>query len=174
MELTKTLLLAGALALSAGTASAATCDAGTVFYELTQDGGTPTTASCGSGNDEGANGFGTLNGWDLADTSDADDPGDGFDLIISGNMWSITGGDGYDAIAVAFKQATTYAFFLLDLSAPLTGMWSISGPSDSVQVYSHANGWTKGEPSEVPIPASAFLLIGGLGGLAAVRRLKKA
>lgn len=174
MNFTKVLLTVGALALSAGAASAATCDTGDVVFNLTQTGGSPTTDACGFGNDEGNGGWGKTNGWDLTDSSPSDDGGSGFDLILSGNTWSITGADGYDAIAIAFKQSTSYVVFMLDMVATLSGEWSIAGPSRSVMVFSHVNGWTTGSPSEVPLPASALLLLGGLGGLAAMRRHKKA
>lgn len=176
MNFFKTLVAASAVTLMAGAASAATCTVGSVTYGLTQDGGDPASTTCDTGNDKGAGGFGTLNGWDLADEVDwtnGDTPDSGFDLVISGNTWSVTGGDGYDAIAVALKQANSFAFFVLDLTKALTGTWSITGPGDASQVYSHIAGWTKGTPSEVPLPASALLLIGGMGGLAMLRRRRK-
>lgn len=177
MNFVKTLVATGAMMVLAGAASAATCTVGSVTYGLTQASGEPASYTCGVGNDKGAGGYGTVNGWEFQDEVDwtNGDPADsGFDLMVSGNTWSITGADGYDAVAVALKQANSFAFFVLDLTKALTGTWSVSGPGSSAMVYSHIAGWTKGTPSEVPLPASAFLLIGGVGGLIAMKRRKKA
>nr|MDV2928972.1 VPLPA-CTERM sorting domain-containing protein [Roseovarius sp. W115] len=139
-----------------------------------------TPEGCGVGNDEGAMGYGTLNGWTLGD----DDTGDGtgnIDLMLSGQSWSITNTGGYTHLALALKQARSFAFYVLDLSKDLSGTWGTlgsNGQGQQVNGFSHINAWYKGDgtppppppPSNVPLPAAAWMLLAALGSLVVFRK----
>ena len=180
------LLLVKALSLAflvlgfgifASPASAATC--GAVDYTVKQGGMTLTPTGCDSGNDEGSKGYGTNNGWTLGD-SIGGGPGDGnIQLTLYGQMWSITNTGNYTHLGLAVKHAQSFAFYVLDLSKALSGTWATlgsNGQGQSINGYSHINAWYKDggtpppPPSNVPLPAAAWMLIAALGSLVVFRK----
>ncbi len=172
------ILLAAVVAMGviSGSASATTC--GDVQYFATQDGMILSPTGCGSGNDEGSMGYGAQNGWTLGD-SVGGGPGDGqIDLTLMGNSWSITNTGGFTHLALALKQAQSFAFYVLDLSKSLSGTWNTLGPASATSDFSHINAWYKGDgtppppppPSGVPLPAAAWMLLAALGSLVVFRK----
>ncbi|WP_338550406.1 VPLPA-CTERM sorting domain-containing protein [Roseovarius phycicola] len=175
-------VILGALVVSIGMisapASATTC--GAVDYFGTQGGmflGTP--EGCGVGNDKGAQGYGTLNGWTLGESVGENPEGDGkIDLTVTGQDWSITNTGGFKHLALAIKQAKSYAFFVLDLNKALSGTWGTEGPASTINGFSHISAWYKGDgtppppppPSNVPLPAAAWMLLAALGSLVVFRK----
>ena len=172
-QVLKAVVGAGALAVMAGGAFAATCTVGNVSYTATQS--VPdaiiSVDYCQSGNDK--NTIDTL-GWTLGDATDT--TGLNFTISLTGQTWSILNPLGYTSLLLTFKQGNSFVGFLLDMTEPLTGTWGTTGPGQSVNDLSHASVWYSGSPTlpPVPLPAAGFLLIGALGGLAAVRRRRKA
>ena len=168
-----TTLSAFALSVVAVTsAQAATCAAGGITYTVTQDApGMIMSDDCRSGNDKP-----TLvgEGWTLGDATDGG--GDGsVTLALVGQLWSILNPNGYTDILIAFKHATSFGAFGVDTGNPLTGSWGTLGPAASVNDLSHASVFYKaGEVPPIPLPAAGWLLLAGIGGLAAMRRRRKA
>jgi len=166
----KALLAASALALLAGGASAATCTVGEVTYTATQ--GIPDAVlgtNCQSGNDKNTLG---LEGWILGDATDEDS--DGLFLTIVGQTWTISNPLGYTDIILVLKQASSFGGFILDTTVALDGLWGTLGPGMSENDYSHISAWHKSTVAPVPVPAAGLLMIGALGGLAALRRRRRA
>ena len=167
----KTLAAAAVLVMAAGGASAATCVVSKVSYTVTQ--GLPDAITsvpyCQAGNDK--NTLDTL-GWTLGDATDT--IGSNFTISLSGQNWSILNPLGYTSVLLTFKQSNSFAGFLLDLTKPLTGIWNTKGPGNSVDDLSHASVWYSGAPAAIPVPAAGLMLLGALGGLAALRRRRRA
>jgi hypothetical protein len=124
------------------------------------------------------NGLFGINNWMLGDK--AGDESGGNDKVFFTNssdlsdgdmsgIWEIGNPDGYTSIMFVLKAGSNFAAFLLDSAALMAGDWSTS------RGLSHASVYYSGEPTPapVPLPASALLLLGGVGGLAALRRRKK-
>lgn len=152
----------------------------TVSYLLEQGSGN-VTAACYSNNDtntiDAAFSFNGISGWELADkTDDAESYLDGGFSQFGQGTWSILNPLGYESILVTLKQGKTFAAFLLDSTAPLTGIWNTSGPGKGSGGLSHASVYFAGEPAPapVPLPAGAALLPAGLAAFAFLRRRRKA
>jgi hypothetical protein len=177
-------LLVAALALGtglAGTASAATMSCTTsgkgnsgATFSLADS----TAAECYTGNDTnqidaGFTLFGKT-GWTLADKNNDATSGDQsvtFGLApVNGTKsgpWSINGYAGLRDVVITLKAGNGFGAFLLDTAS--AGSWSSS------KDLSHASIYTNGEqPAPIPLPAAAWMLLAGLGGLGAVARRRRA
>lgn len=190
MNFKMTAAAAIAALLMAGGAQAATCSSGGVSFTLNPDealvegpiAGDP-NPDCIAGNDDGNKGFfldGTLWGitdWIKADKIEEDDRDGDETVTFTGTLPAIGGTSGdwtvtdYDTssltVTLVLKSANNFGAFLLD-GEPLTGTWATS------QDLSHASLWYSetGTPSTIPLPAAGWLLLAGIGGLAAFRRRK--
>lgn len=180
----------GALCL-ATSVSAATCSVGAVHFTLAG----ATGAQCMAGNDLGGQGivakdreFFGLTDWALADTT-VGGTGDGVVEFLTAPVtgttsgtWSLTGYKVGGSLMIVLQAFHQYgAFLLADVAGSLAGEWSASfdrcnarGICTSVpKMLSHASVYYK-EPAPVPVPAAGLMLLGGLAGLAMVRRKRKA
>lgn len=114
-----------------------------------------------------------------------DTPGGGSNtngLSLSGNNWSFAGSLLYDAVAIVLKQSNTFSAYLFVGGLASSGTWSTPGFGQQSGGLSHMSIYTSGDrivpppppPPVVPLPAAGFLMLGALGGLAALRRRCKA
>ncbi|WP_370692982.1 VPLPA-CTERM sorting domain-containing protein [Pseudotabrizicola sp.] len=196
--------LAGlAMALAATTATAATCSS-LVLTGVTpaSDCYVGEAGIGGSGNDSAAllnsvmpSGLFGLTGWELiARDNDLNgtDTGDASALTVSGSLTSgfltlaaslystysdivivLKAGGGFDPeFWVAYKAvAGTTSFEYASIFTKLNGAGkTVTGEISHISVY----GVPGDTPSPVPLPAAGWLMIAGLGGLAALRRRKRA
>ena len=193
----RTLAAAAVLVVSAGVAQAATCSINDVTFTLN----TSSFATCVAGNDLGANGivatnkvlFG-LDGWQLGDSSDAGAAQTGlvnFDLmpIVDDTLgdWSILSYNGFDPLMIVLKSGSQYGAFLISQAVSgLSGTWSITQESCTTnkktgvvtckttgKELSHTSLYHQ-PPALIPVPAAGLMLLGALGGLAALRRRRRA
>ncbi len=172
-------------------ASAATCTINSVSFTLVAS----SAATCVAGNDLGNNGivandlaFFGLTGWGIGDSTDAS-AGDGSvtfgtDVPIvnaSSGLWSVASYNGYNPLMIVLKSGPQFAAFLLtEAISGLSGRWNISeqkcnrnGCRDTPKALSHASVYYNGAPAPVPLPTAGLLLLGALGGLAALRRKRR-
>jgi hypothetical protein len=189
----KTLLAASALALMAGGASAATCNV--VNFTTSTQCVSPVTGGPGGNVTEtemnaGAGVFG-IKGWlELAAIGSVSAPGPqnsspflfSFsynDGLKSSGTWSLNPAFTWGAGSYAFviKGATDNAAYLMN-KAFTSGSWNVvdldlpnSGGDPDL---SNVTLFGTAPLAPVPVPAAGFLLIGALGGLAAVRRRRRA
>ncbi len=135
---------------------------------------------CGiSGNDAGAQGYFAsnptvfgLDGWTLAYKVDPGIDGDG-EIVLNpghpgvgsnGGNWSVDTFNGYLDVVVALKAGNGFDLYKVDTDF-LSGEWTTS------KGLSHFSIWYTGDQmSQVPLPASGLLLLGGLFGLRTLRK----
>lgn len=180
------IALAVGMSLLAASASAATCGIGEITFELNTAGG----ADCIAGNDLGANGVTAqdlevvgMTGWILGDSTDNTAASDGVVTFASApttndtsGTWELNDFTGY-VVMIVLKADNYFAGFSPIIGT--SGDWNISffnsnanGGQGSIEgkELSHASVYY--QVSEVPLPASAFLLLAGIGGIAVLRRKK--
>lgn len=184
----KVLAAAVALAMTAGTAFAVPVGdlCGNKYISLEQDGAALSPTICSPGNSTGSGSPITAAGW----TDGAELQGSaltpsgsilgalGLSADKSTGAWSITNPSLYPMLGISIKQGNGFAFYILDLTKALSGFYFTgNNPSPTGHDVSHINAWYKGTPPPpppVPVPAAGLLLLGALGGLAALRRRKRA
>lgn len=180
--------LAAAFALGAGLAGAS-AQAATLSCSTEGKGnsgatfslGSALSASCFSGNDTNQIDAGFMlfgkPGWMLSDKNDDATSGDQavtFGLAPANGSksgpWSVNGYAGLTRVAITLKAGNGFGAFLVD-TASLAGLWSSSKDLSHASIY--YNG-TPTPPAPIPLPAAAWMLLAGLGGLGAVARRRKA
>ena len=170
--------------LSAATVSG-TCDAGNKFVSLfSVEANDSSNVLCQSGNPDYSGTPTLLFGGDTFSLAYKSAGGVGSSQEKGDNAYSFTSfGAGTWALSAAptatlkflvgIKQGTTYAAFLVNAQS---GTWftansSTASPGTGI---SHYDLWYTGTTTTtIPLPASGLLLLGGLGGIAALRRRRK-
>ncbi len=94
--------------------------------------------------------------------------------------WSVSSWSGIGAAMLVVKAGNNFVSYLLDISAGLGGGWStqaLRNGGGQIPGISHVSLYTipgtTPPPAPVPVPAAGLLLIGALGGLAALRGKKR-
>jgi hypothetical protein len=90
--------------------------------------------------------------------------------------WSVSSWAGIGSAMLVLKGGPNFAAYLLDLAAGLSGEWRtdallVGNNLQNSAGLSHITLYTS--PAPIPLPAAGFLLLGALGGLAAVRRRRR-
>lgn len=88
--------------------------------------------------------------------------------------WSVSSWAGVGSAMLVVKAGSEFIAYLLDLTAGTSGTWSTTGlvnKKGEQHEISHMTLYTT--PATVPVPAAGLLLLGALGGLAALRRRRR-
>jgi hypothetical protein len=182
MKLTKTavaVVSVGAFFAFAGTAGAATipCTTSTAANGATLSVTHALDAACFTGNDTNLitstfDIFG-LTGWILADKNGSSTDGDQSITFTSGvtngtklGSWEISSLGTAASVMVNLKAGNGWGSFLVGTTS---GTWTSTKELSHASVY-----YRPGTPSPVPLPAAGWMLLAGLGGIAAAKRRKKA
>lgn len=189
------LLASAALVIAANAASAATCQYGTEA-DFTENADVWTSTNCvGQISDPvndsasamnsyaGGNGVFDINNWSLNSKWEEDDgsysPAGILSIVDNGDKtgnWMVDSWAGIGSAALVVKGGTGWAAYLLDMTAGLSGGWSVfalTNKGGQTPDISHISLYTTPEMAPIPLPASGLLLVAGLGGFAAMRRRKK-
>ncbi len=185
----KSLVTAAVLAVAGTAASAATCTFGPtssadVWASTACVGQVSGNDSAATVNAHGGTGIFGINTWSQDSKWEAKTntySPSGLLSILKENdkkgTWSVTSWAGIGSAALVVKGSNNWAAYLLDTSAGLTGGWTtlaLTNNGGNQPGISHISLYTTPAPAPVPLPASALLLVAGMGGLAALRRRKKA
>ncbi len=185
-----------AMALTMGSMGhAATCKFGNILGVPTVADVTTTTACIDEvpGNDSAATvnsyvdpappvdlGFFGIFNWSLDSRYDASGSYDPAGILqiseVSSDLkegtWSVSGWAGVTAAMLVLKGGNGFAAYLIDLTAGTGGEWATLaltvGQNENQPEISHISLYVV--PAAVPLPAAGLMLIGALGGLAALRR----
>ena len=93
--------------------------------------------------------------------------------------WSYTGDiSAFDHMIAVLKAGNAFTAYLLDLSVtPLEGTWNTAGLDDKglshFSLYTRTGGGGGGGLAPVPLPAAGWMLLAGVGGLAAWGRKRR-
>jgi len=159
-------------------ANAAICSGSDRYIELTPAIGDCYASSSTSSEDNIGNGTESWLSLGYTEIDDSGDAGTGYlsGTTTSGLSGSVTvSGDlsMYDSILIGFKLGNKH----IDI---VWGVFEIAGAgvytwlSDTKNELSHVVLYGReGDTPEIPLPAAGFLLLGGLGGLAMMRRRAK-
>ena len=139
-----------------------------------------------AGNDSNQNldGIFGLTGWNellKVDASSGVESGSGITLTVTSNIdesagtWAVNSFAGFENVMFVLKGGNTFSAFLMNTSI-LSGNWnneSIFDRNGNNPGLSHFTVYASGTPAVIPLPAAGLLLISALGGLAAMRRMRK-
>lgn len=146
------------------------------------------SVACGVAGNDSAAAIGNIPGltsppaWTLAWKSDGPDgdkaiTGSGFVNGQKSGVWSISSFPELTQVVIALKAGNNFAAFLLEPFIS-SGEWELDrGLSHASIYYRSCEEGDAGcgiSTTPIPLPAAGFLLIGALGGLAVLRRRKKA
>lgn len=199
MQYLKLAVAAGGISLAlTGFASALTLASGSTtcsVSDFTIDGANSSACEGAyDGNDSNQNldgVFGT-NGW--MEIVKVDDPAsdgtqNGVTLNVGNNggtsgTWSVSDWNGYSLVMAVIKGGPTFSAYLLGDPSGTSGTWDTNGilngnggrgPGLShLTLYYAQNGDNPPHPpAPIPLPAAGWLLLAGIGGMAALKRRRK-
>ena len=119
--------------------------------------------------------------WEFIIKNDSPDGDDGDDLTITepgtDGSFSYTGDlSMFEQIVVVLKQSSTFSAYLFDTPVDFSdASWSTQWAGNQSGELSHLSiyGRGDGDTPQIPLPAAGWMMIAGIGGLAALRRRRK-